>query len=116
MFKRRQIGPSSRPIESEVEMAEGTKGLKITRPGTRYYFDGAAPACPACNSNNLEYRCRVRGTPRTAEFKCLACSCKFEKTRTLDSEPEGYTPELQRGCTTCRECGTVLKDHTDEQL
>lgn len=120
--------------------AQRMKGLKITRPGTGYYFDGGVPMCPMCNSNDLGYCHRVEGKPRTAEFKCKTCSCKFEKTRTLDMEPEGYTPESQQasgpalvcnGCGAfvdlnfdqwdqieeyvCPSCGAVLKEPTGQQ-
>jgi hypothetical protein len=110
--------------------------VKIVRPGMPYYFNDASPTCPTCNSNAIEYRCRVREKPRTAQFKCSTCSCKFEMTRTLDTEPEGYESKATRGlvcgeCGTpvgmtlseitvaervvCEGCGTVVKDKTGEQ-
>ncbi len=122
-------------------MAEETQGVKITRPGVRYYFDDAMQTCPMCCSNALEYRCRVRGTPRTAAFKCTACQCKFEKTRTVETEPEGYTPACRgvrnvlgisctacgtpvkmpldnfenASCVKCADCGTIIKDRIGQQ-
>lgn len=121
--------------------ANAASGFKITRLGIRYYFDDVQPQCPMCSSPSLEYRCRVKGTPRTAQFKCTVCQCKFEQTRTVETEPEGYTPESRVtdalfavSCTecghalnmklgdfekaeriACRECGAVLKSRTGAQ-
>jgi DNA-directed RNA polymerase subunit RPC12/RpoP len=118
------------------------RGVKITRPGSSYYFDDAAPTCPMCGGSELEARCRVRTKPRTAEFKCLTCRCKFEKTRVVETEPEGYALEAravgQPGITgscpdcgsrynlgieeivasdkiTCPNCGFVIKSRTSKQ-
>lgn len=121
-------------------MAE-VQGFKIVRPGVHYYFDDKPLACPYCTSNDLEYRYRVQGTPRTARFKCRSCLCEFEKTRLLETEPEGYTPGVCPsdgilavacpGCghqsemklsefvnaarVDCPVCGVVLKDRTGQQ-
>lgn len=123
--------------------AQAMQGVKIVRPGLNYYFDDATPKCPVCGSPDLEYRCRVKDTPRTAQFKCTsnACLCKFEKTRTVETEPEGYSPSDRSAnpifavsCAdcghglnmkladfetaervACRECGAVLKSRTGPQ-
>ncbi len=122
-------------------MAEAMSGVKIVRPGVNYYFDDTTPKCPMCNRIDPRYRCRVEGTPRTAQFECTTCKCKFEKTRTVETEPEGYTVEFKTtdvGCVmscgacgqaldmtleavgvaeyiACRECGAVLKSRTGQQ-
>ena len=76
-------------------MAKATmKGVKVIKPGIRYYFDDAQGACPACNSNDLQYLGRLKKTLRAATLKCNGCLCRFEKTRMKKTEPVGYVPAL----------------------
>ncbi len=73
---------------------EAMPGVKVIKPGMRYYFDDAQGACPACNCNDLQYLGRLKKTLRAALFKCNHCLCRFEKTRTKKTEPVGYVPTL----------------------
>ena len=70
------------------------KGVKVIKPGMRYYFDDTQPVCPSCNSNDLQYLGRVKKVLRAALFKCNHCLCRFEKTRLKKTEPVGYVPAL----------------------
>lgn len=69
-------------------------GVKVLKPGIRYYFDDTLQSCPACNGNDLQYLGRHKKVLRAALFKCNTCLCRFEKTRMKKGEPEGYVPTL----------------------
>lgn len=79
-------------------MAKATmKGVKVLKPGMRYYFDDVLQSCPVCNGNDLQYLGRHKKTLRTATFGCHGCLCRFEKTRMKKTEPVGYVPTLPNG-------------------